>query len=149
MLLDDSLKKIKRGQHPEATLACFKEHFHHNLNLPLDEVSVHTFLSAWRPDYWLACNKHWFEWVPPDAPTTSKNAKYTFHLLVRIHKRHCTREVFDCDWLVDGIVGCGLGSPGTSLRSSLGFLFLCFFLVVTFPMKVWGLPLVVALWLNF
>ena len=55
---------------------------------------------------WLARNKHRFEQVPPDAPTTLKSARSTFRFLVRMHKRHCTREVFDRDWLVDGIVGC-------------------------------------------
>ena len=48
---DDSLKKIERGQHFETTLTCFKEHFYHKLNLPLDEVRVHAFLSTWRPEY--------------------------------------------------------------------------------------------------
>ena len=46
MLLDDSLKKIERGQHSVTTLTCFKEHFYHKLNLPLDEVLVHAFLST-------------------------------------------------------------------------------------------------------
>ena len=55
---------------------------------------------------WLARNKHRFDQVPPDAPTTLKNAKSTFRFLVRMHKRHCTCKVFDRDWLVDGIVGC-------------------------------------------
>ena len=63
-------------------------------------------LGILRHHVWLARNKHRFEQVPPDAPTTLKNAKSTFRFLVRMHKRHCTREVFERDWLVDGIVGC-------------------------------------------
>ena len=63
-------------------------------------------LGILRHHVWLARNKHRFEQVPPDAPTTLKNAKSTFRFLVRMHKRHCTSEVFERDWLVDGIVGC-------------------------------------------
>ena len=63
-------------------------------------------LGILRHHVWLAPNKHRFEQVLPDAPTTLKNARSTFRFLVQMHKRHCTREVFDRDWLVDGIVGC-------------------------------------------
>ena len=63
-------------------------------------------LGILRHHVWLARNKHRFEQVPPDAPTTLKNAKTTFRFLVRMHKRHCTSEVFERNWLVDGIVGC-------------------------------------------
>ena len=60
-------------------------------------------LGILRHHVWLARNKHRFKQVPP---ATLKNAKSTFRLFVQMHKGHCTREVFDRDWLVDGIVGC-------------------------------------------
>ena len=62
-------------------------------------------LSILRHHIWLARNKHRFEQVTPDAPVTIKNAKSTFRFLVRMHRRLCTPEVFERDWLVNGIVG--------------------------------------------
>ena len=53
LVLDGCIKKIEGDQHSETTLVCLKEYFYHNMNLPLDKVSVHTYLSVWRPDYHL------------------------------------------------------------------------------------------------
>ena len=62
-------------------------------------------LGILRHHVWLARNKHRFEHVTPDALLTIKNAKSTFRFLVRMHRRRCSPEVFEPDWLVSGIVG--------------------------------------------
>ena len=58
-----------------------------------------------RHHIWLARNKFRFEQVSPDAETTIKQAKSTFRFLVRMHQRYCTQEVFERQWLGNGIVG--------------------------------------------
>ena len=58
-----------------------------------------------RHHIWLARNKFRFEQVSPDAQTTIKQTKSTFRFLVRMHQHHCTQEVFECQWLGNGIVG--------------------------------------------
>ena len=75
-------------------------------------------LGILRHHVWLARNKHPFEQVLPDVPTTLKNAKSTFHFIVRMHQGHCTREVFDRHWLVDGRLGVvDISQEVLSLRS--------------------------------
>ena len=59
-----------------------------------------------RHHIWLARNKFRFEQISPDAQVTIKQAKSTFRFLVRMHQRHCTHQVFEREWLVNGIVGC-------------------------------------------
>ena len=102
-------------------------------------------LGILRHHVWLARNKHRFEQVPPDAPATLKNAKSTVCgcTSVIVPTRCLTAIGWSMGSLVASLNRTGSGSPGTSSRSSLGFL--CFFPVVTFPMKVWGSPLVVVL----
>ena len=62
-------------------------------------------LGILRHHVWLARNKYRFEQVPPDALVTIKQAKSTFRFLVSMHQRHCSHEVFEREWLVNGIVG--------------------------------------------
>ena len=45
----------------------------------------------------LARNKHRFEQMLPDAQPTIENAKSICRFLARMHRRHCTTEVFDHD----------------------------------------------------
>ena len=115
-----------RKHHPTAALTTGKILFGFDPASGVPIVST-ALLGILRHPVWLARNKHRFEQVPPDAPTTLKNAKSTFRFLVRMHKRHSTSEVFERDWLVDGIVGCvteqdWIRFTRDLLRSSLGFL---------------------------
>ena len=58
-----------------------------------------------RHHVWLARNKHRFEHVTPHALLTIKCAKSTSRFLVWMHRRRCSPEVFERDWLVSRIVG--------------------------------------------
>ena len=87
---------------PAATLTAAQILFGLPSNVPIVFTAL---LGVLHYHVWLARNKHRFEYVSPDVKLTIKNAKSTFRFLVRMHRRHCTPDAFERDWLVRGIIG--------------------------------------------
>ena len=67
---------------------------------------------------WLARNRSRFDHIPPDLLVTLKNARSTFHFLVRTHKRHCCPDLFAREWCNQDTPDPTPSSPSTVDTSS-------------------------------